>query len=70
MWIQMWYSELSNVNIVMRHVFANMNDSLNGDFKSYIGSVMFVINKTSHKPLFNPDLLLFVYRLSLPFVGF
>ncbi len=47
MWIQMWYSELTTVNIAMRHVFANMNDSLNG-FKNYIGSVMFVINKTSH----------------------
>lgn len=44
----------------MHHVFANMNDSLNGDLKKYIDSVMFVSNKKKkpHKSLFDPDLLL------------
>jgi len=41
----------------MHHVFANMDDSLNGDFEKHIDSVMIVSNKDNpHKSLFDPNL--------------
>lgn len=64
-------SELTTVDVAMHHVFASMNDSLNGDF-NYIGSVLFVSKKKKgpQRSLFDPDLLLLFHRLSLSILRF